>query len=445
MNREEKERRARMQRMLARERGETPPPGTEPEEPAREPARPGRPAPKGGQDADPEESRRPRTGNTRPLSPILQRRRRRKRNLLIALVLVIALGFAVLTGVFSTSIAMLGDLADSVALTFEPGGWPASTGITDPLQIEELAGGFVELDSTDVAVFSSHGAKVRTIQPGYARPALAAGNTRFVLYDRTGTSVRVESRTRTLKTLTMPQAVMLCAISSNGTLGVVTQAERYVAQLQLLDAATYEPLFTWKMTREDGTPVALAFAPDNRRFAVGTVAARDGRLVSKVSLSRIAGKDAPLTYTADAGSMILQLQWLPGGRLLAVLDTCAVLIDPDTGTELARYDFAGRELLGVSVSGRTAALLLGSHSGSSLVLLDAALTLLAEADAAQATAVTCTDTAAYLIENNTVACYTLDGSLRWVHAYESRPQLVLDAAQTLLFTAGRAEVLSAPE
>ena len=93
----------------------------------------------------------------------------------------------------------------------------------------------------------------------------------------------------------------------------------------------------------------------------------------------------------------------------------------------------------------TAALLLGSHSGSSLVLLDAALTLLAEADAAQATAVTCTDTAAYLIENNTVACYTLDGSLRWVHAYESRPQLVLDAAQTLLFTAGRAEVLSAPE
>ena len=257
--------------------------------------------------------------------------------------------------------------------------------------------------------------------------------------------MRVESRTRTLKTLTMPQAVMLCAISSNGTLGVVTQAERYVAQLQLLDAATYEPLFTWKMTREDGTPVALAFAPDNRRFAVGTVAARDGRLVSKVSLSRIAGKDAPLTYTADAGSMILQLQWLPGGRLLAVLDTCAVLLDPDTGTELARYDFAGRELLGVSVSGRTAALLLGSHSGSSLVLLDAALTLLAEADAAQATAVTCTDTAAYLIENNTVACYTLDGSLRWVHAYESRPQLVLDAAQTLLFTAGRAEVLSAPE
>ena len=71
----------------------------------------------------------------------------------------------------------------------------------------------------------------------------------------------------------------------------------------------------------------------------------------------------------------------------------------------------------------------GSHSGSSLVLLDAALTLLAEADAAQATAVTCTDTAAYLIENNTVACYTQDGSLRWVHAYESRPQLVLDAAQ----------------
>ena len=443
MNKAEKERQERRRRMLAREQGHTstkPVPGTSGDIGLRTP-----------QPVRREENRTAREAESaatlRSSTPLLKQRQRRRTIAVGIVILAVALVFAVFTGAMSASIALLADGVDSLSLYLSrgDGGWPVDTGISEPLQIEELAGGFVELDAEDVVIYSAYGSQVRRFQPGYARPALAAGNTRFVLYDRTGTSVRVESRTRTLKTLTMPQAVMLCAISSNGTLGVVTQAERYVAQLQLLDAATYEPLFTWKMTREDGTPVALAFAPDNRRFAVGTVAARDGRLVSKVSLSRIAGKDAPLTYTADAGSMILQLQWLPGGRLLAVLDTCAVLLDPDTGTELARYDFAGRELLGVSVSGRTAALLLGSHSGSSLVLLDAALTLLAEADAAQATAVTCTDTAAYLIENNTVACYTLDGSLRWVHAYESRPQLVLDAAQTLLFTAGRAEVLSAPE
>ena len=460
MRAEDKERLARRQRMLARERGEplpqppaqsadkppaAPPPAAPPAGAAQKkpPARPAATAAaQPPQAAEPA----PAAARLRPLSPILRRRKRRRRLAAAALALAALLVLAGLSGALGALGALAGDAVDSAYLYLHRGsGWPAETGIESPSRVEPLAGGFVVLDAEDTAVYSAYGSCIRTIQPGYARPALAAGNTRFVLYDRAGTSVRVESRTRTLKTLTMPQAVMLCAISSNGTLGVVTQAERYVAQLQLLDAATYEPLFTWKMTREDGTPVALAFAPDNRRFAVGTVAARDGRLVSKVSLSRIAGKDAPLTYTADAGSMILQLQWLPGGRLLAVLDTCAVLLDPDTGTELARYDFTGRELLGVSVSGHTAALLLGSHSGSSLVLLDAALTLLAEADAAQATAVTCTDTAAYLIENNTVACYTLDGSLRWVHAYESRPQLVLDAAQTLLFTAGRAEVLSAPE
>lgn len=63
---------------------------------------------------------------------------------------------------------------------------PANTGIRTPTQVEPLAGGFVEMDNEDVAVYSAYGAKIRTIQPGYARPALAVGNTRFVLYNRAG-------------------------------------------------------------------------------------------------------------------------------------------------------------------------------------------------------------------------------------------------------------------
>lgn len=61
-----------------------------------------------------------------------------------------------------------------------------------------LAGGFVEMDNEDVAVYSAYGAKIRTIQPGYARPALAVGNTRFVLYNRAGKELTVQSRTRQL-------------------------------------------------------------------------------------------------------------------------------------------------------------------------------------------------------------------------------------------------------
>ncbi|HJC55211.1 MAG TPA: hypothetical protein H9699_08125, partial [Candidatus Gemmiger stercoravium] len=282
MRAKDKERLARRQRMLARERGEplpdvfAPPPRgrSRPKgaDPAPEPPTPEPPAPAPRAEA----GETGRTARLRPLSPLLRRRRRRRRLMLLALLLAVLVGLAAVTGALRSAVALATDAADSAYLYLHRGsGWPASTGIDSPLRIEELAGGFVEMDSRDVAVYSAYGSQIRTIQPGYARPALAVGNTRFVLYDRAGTSLRVESRTRTLHTRTTSAAILLCALSANGTVAVVTESDRYVAQLQVLDPTSFEPLYTWKMTQEDGIPLAVAFAPDNRRFAVGTVAARD--------------------------------------------------------------------------------------------------------------------------------------------------------------------------
>ena len=82
------------------------------------------------------------------------------------------------------------------------GGWPVNTGISEPIQIAELAGGFVELDSEDVVVYSAYGAKVRSFQPGYARPVMAVGGTHFVVYNRAGSDLQVSSRTKALYTKT---------------------------------------------------------------------------------------------------------------------------------------------------------------------------------------------------------------------------------------------------
>ena len=62
------------------------------------------------------------------------------------LVLCIAAAVFVFTGAMSASIALLGDAADSLSLYFNrsDGGWPVNTGISEPIQIAELAGGFVE-------------------------------------------------------------------------------------------------------------------------------------------------------------------------------------------------------------------------------------------------------------------------------------------------------------
>lgn len=483
MRAEDKERLARRQRMLARERGE---PLPEPEEtesrpPEEEPRKADKKSrksrdrrlfkassadksqPSVGTDtpaqadaaartrtqkkAEPvsaEGVRGPRLGNTRPFSPILRRRARRRRILLVVLVLALLVGAAWFTGVLGASLSSLGDTMDSISLYFRrSGGFPAATGIEEPTRIEELAGGFVELDKEDVAVYSAYGTQVRTLQPGYARPALAVGNTRFVLYDRAGTSLQVESRTRTLYTKTFTNAIMLCAMSQNGTLGVVTESERYAAEL-LVFSPTMRSIYSWKMTQDQGTPLALGFATDNHRFAVGTVAARDGRLACRVYLMDTARSETGPAYTADEGSLLLQLHWLSGDRVLAIFDTYAVVVDAATGQSLSRYDFGGANLQGASVNRRTTALLLSTHSGSQLIVLNADLQVVGQGDAGQAEGIACADTAVYLWGADTVYCHELSGALRWSKALDTRPLAVLNASQPLLFTAGRVEVLSPP-
>ena len=45
---------------------------------------------------------------------------------------------------------------------------------------------------------------------------LAAGKTRFVLYNRSGNELRVESRTQNLYTKTMDSTIYLCAVADAG-------------------------------------------------------------------------------------------------------------------------------------------------------------------------------------------------------------------------------------
>lgn len=441
MNRQDRERLERRRRMLAREQGLDP--GEEPAGvriPPREPPRTRYTAPAREQTPEP-------ASNLRPISPVLRRRRRRKHILLALVILVLAAAMATVSGLLSTSIAMLGDMTDSVVLYLNRagGGWPASTGIRIPTQVEELAGGFVEMDAEDVAVYSAYGAKIRAFQPGYARPALAVGNTRFVVYNRAGTELTVESRTRRLYSKSFSNPIMLCAMAQNGTLAVVTESDRYAAEVQVFDPEFRGDPFVWKMTQQDGTPLTIAFAPDNRRFAAGTVAASDGQLRTVVRFMDTAQDTAGPAYTADTGAVILRLQWMSGSRVLAVFDTYVAVLNPSDGTELARYDCGGATLQSVSVGGGSTALLLLIRGGNTLVTLDEDLTPLATIPAGQAESVVCTDTTVYLLTDVGVESYTFDGVHNWSQYLGMRPQAVLDAARTLVFTPGKVDVLTAPE
>ena len=444
MSKADKERQARRQRMLARERGHTstyPIPGTSGDIGLRtpQPVRRSR-----GTTPPPTPEKQP--DNVKSFTPLIQQRQRRHYTVLAVLILCIAAAVFVFTGAMSASIALLGDAADSLSLYFNrsDGGWPVNTGISEPIQIAELAGGFVELDSEDVVVYSAYGAKVRSFQPGYARPVMAVGGTHFVVYNRAGSDLQVSSRTKALYTKTFDNSILLCAMSNNNTLAVVTESGRYAAQLQIFDPS-FRQTYSWEMTQSAGTPIALDFSPDSRRFAAGMLSAREGQLSCSVYfMSMDTNAEGPV-YTADQGSMLLRLDWQSERRVMAVFDTYLAVLDPTTGTETARYDYGGAALQSVAPGRRQTALLLTVRGGNNLVTLSETLTPMAEIPARQAFGVSATDTDIYLLCPDAVECYGYDGVQKWVqNDLASRPLAVLNAAQTLVFTGSRVKELNAP-
>ena len=120
------------------------------------------------------------------------RNRRIRRTAVLLVLLTAVVLFA--TGIAGSSVAALKDLTDTARIALLPGsGWPQQTGVAELEQMAPLTGSFVELGDEGCVVWSRTGKKLNSIQSGYARPALAAGKTRFVLYNRSGNELRVDA------------------------------------------------------------------------------------------------------------------------------------------------------------------------------------------------------------------------------------------------------------
>ena len=108
------------------------------------------------------------------------RRRRLRRTVILLAALILVTLFA--TGAVGASIARVKDMVDTVHIALSPAaGWPQQTGLGELTAVQPMSGSFVAMDEDACTVYSLGGTRLASIQSGYARPALAAGKTRFVL------------------------------------------------------------------------------------------------------------------------------------------------------------------------------------------------------------------------------------------------------------------------
>ena len=370
------------------------------------------------------------------------RARRLRRTALIVAVLTAVVLFT--TGLVGSSVALVKDCVDTTRIALMPGpGWPQQTGVMEPTQVLPMTGGFVELGGDSCVVYSRTGTRLNSIQSGYGRPALAAGKTRFVLYNRSGNELRVESRTQNLYTKKLENNIFLCAMSDNGTLAVVTDDVSSMAELLVYSPAMEQQL-RWNMTSNDGTPLRMAFSPDSRRLAAAAVTAGGGQMQTNLYVVTLAQGD-PVNVGSQSG-VPQWVGWLSGTTLLAVYDSRAILYNA-AGGERARYEFGGSTLRDVSVdSAGNVALLLASGQVCQLVTLDKELNVQYSGNVTTSNKVVRRGEFVYLLTDSTVESRTSAGEYQWSQSLTARPQALLaDAKQTLVFCGNTVQQGTAPE
>ena len=370
------------------------------------------------------------------------RARRLRRTALIVAVLTAVVLFT--TGLVGSSVALVKDCVDTTRIALMPGrGWPQQTGVMEPTRVLPMTGGFVELGGDSCVVYSRTGTRLNRIQSGYGRPALAAGKTRFVLYNRSGNELRVESRTQNLYTKKLENKIFLCAMSDNGTLAVVTDDVSSMAEL-LVYSPTMEQQLCWNMTSNDGTPLRMAFSPDSRRLAAAAVTAGGGQMQTNLYVVTLAQGD-PVNVGSQSG-VPQWMGWLSGTTLLAVYDSRAILYNA-AGGERARYEFGGGTLRDVSVdSAGNVALLLASGQVCQLVTLDKELNVQYSGNVTTSNKVVRRGELVYLLTDSTVESLTSAGEYQWSQSLTARPQALLaDAKQTLVFCGNTVQQVTAPE
>ncbi len=370
------------------------------------------------------------------LEAIRQRRKRRRIQLGAALTVILAAALFYMTGLYGASIALLGDTMDTVSIALRPGpGWPQKTSMADVSQAEPLTGGFLVLGDTDLAVYSSQGNQLRRIQHGYARPAVSASGTRFCLYARTGTELRVESRTRTLYTQTFEQPILAASMAKDHTVGVLTRSARYTGELIVYNDQ-FSEIFHWYATESDGTPYLLDFSSNSSLAAVGCLAPTGGVMGMNVVILDTS-RSSPLATVSLAGCRGYQLRWLTRDTFAVITDSfCAVF--NQKGEEQARYSYAGRTLAGADVEGSNLALLFADDR---LVLLNQKMTVLTDTAVSDAVSVVMGRKTAYCLTDQSVQAFSLEGEDKGSALFEQQPLTMVEAGKTMVLYGSEADQL----
>lgn len=277
--------------------------------------------------------------------------------LLLIAIMVIA---AVVSSVSGVSVADIGKDDNNGALVYDV--------LPDSITgIESYSSGLVMLTDTALVYLDSNGKNLSSNSHQYSQPVMVKGGSTVLLYDKGGTSFRIEKNSKIYNTYTTTNSITVATVDKKGNYAYVLNEDGGFQSHLYVYSYNGKKLFEWGSSRD--YCISTALSDNGKNIAVSMLGVRNGEYVSKVILFNF--KDSEALYTAEfADCTVFRLEFLSGKNVAAFTDNGIYVID-SKGEVQKRAEYASTEIMHSAVTDKgLSAIALASHGNTKDSLLN---------------------------------------------------------------------------
>jgi hypothetical protein len=231
-----------------------------------------------------------------------------------------------------------GIIGDRIASSSSAGaGFPVDTSGTNVIKTFTVGENLGVLTDAVYYLYAENGKQLLSAQHSFANPIVESSGRIFLIYDQGGNRLFVRARDKILFEKEFEYKIISADLSADGTLSVITSAQRYASQLHVFDSDYKEEIFTWSSS--DEYIVCASASEKTKTIAAAALSANEsGEIVSTVHIFTTEAA-VELAKKEFKGSSVLSLEFDNDGDIKVICDNVAAVLSKD-GKVLGSYSYS---------------------------------------------------------------------------------------------------------
>lgn len=287
-----------------------------------------------------------------------QKRRRLKSNLKKLVIFLLIAGFCsylyIVRDAWVPKLEGIGSRYEAITQndgTLAEGNFPLSIARNATYQAAMVEDTLMILNGSYLYLYSLHGDVRDTRQLAYTNPILKTNENYALIYESDGTKFRVDRQSRNLYTKSLENPIITGAVSSNGTIALVTESDLYSCVLMIFDKDG-KKLYTRNCVERVSD---IAFTADGTSCVFTELSAADGEVTS--SFHRIRMDDTESIWKSEPMAMLSFASSFTSDETVCVIGDTACAYYNAKGELASAYSYTG-QILQYAIKDGNAAILI---------------------------------------------------------------------------------------